>query len=700
MKCKWGIGRGCKEDAVLNGFCKDHYKDEKHFQRQTGLVRDHASHKSICIIQDCFDEVDSKTRYCLYHNGQITCKEKKCQAYIFAKNRCKEHYIKWKREVENPNNNTGGSLTCFYPGCDLPPYKDDFCKDHLREIKAEIIRKHKEKAKFDKQIQDELDHQEQLKKKQEEELKIEFPEQSPGKNRIDWAESNLYLPEDSSQPFRFLEFQKLFLIEAFSLNPDNKRIYDTALLTCARKNGKTTSIAAIALTELLGPWTKSLDMPVASVDKKSAGTLHMQARKMAKNSGFLTERIHAKEGIRSNDQEKVLKNCATEGRIVCLASDSVNTLSFIPGMLIMVDELGFQKTRQLYDSMDSSRAAHEPLMLIIGTRGPEHSVLNDILRKHKANPIENRLIHAYVTDDEDDPFDEYTWYKANPALGEGAEGILSIDFLRKQFNEAKNDEEKLHQLKLFQLNMQMETILVRPFVDAKIWARNNGEIIREGPCTAGLDLAQTNDLTSLSLYWSGTGGLHTKIYMPSLDNAEEILKKSEKDRIPYGKLPDDQLSIMGKHSLDYNLLVLDIANLHKEYNIEKLYIDPHRYAWFKECCENNSLREGIEIPHIQKVFQNYAGMSPCIAFFEKLLKDGLIKHDDEISLKSAISTARVSYDPMLNRRFEKSRSYGRIDPLISATMAVGGHQTPTKISKKQLAEWYKMQNARPKVTAA
>lgn len=649
--------KNCGRNATFNGFCDQCYESTfgSKPQRADGIVPKKKRGRP-------------RSRRC----SQDNCQEYPTyEVYGGICDRCYE-ILKRKEMDFPPDLRKYCKIICKWPACKSLKEVSGYCDKHYRRVKTE------RDAVIRKDIED---------KEREEKSKIIFTSTNPGQDRIDWIEKNLKDAEYSDRPFRFADFQKEFIVQAFSTNASGKRIYNEAMLTCGRKNGKTTGMGALAIAEMRGPWGRSFDMPVGSVDKKAAGTMYYQTKKILKNSKLWAENHRSKKGVRGNDTEKVLTNLENEARLVCLASDSDNTLSFIPGAIIFIDELGFHKDRKLYNSMDTGRTIHNPLVIDIGTRGDEDSLFNKFLKIHEENPSPTRLVHQYITEEEiHDPFDEKTWFLANPGLGT----IKDLDLLRSQFHDARSDDEKLHTLKLFDLNMKMDKINTRPFIDAPTWMRCAYTASREGPCYLGIDMAESNDLACVAAYWYETGALWVKAYVPSTPSLEE---REKKDRLHYRGLPTDELMVAGKYALDYQAVAEDILKFHYHYAPDRAYADPNRIKRLIECLEDNGKNvEGAHFPVFEFIWQQFLGMNPCIEQFERLLREGKVAHSDSRLLKRAISTARVKYDDFMNRTFSKSSSAGKIDPLVAATLAAGGSAPKNreiKRKKKGLADYYK-----------
>lgn len=509
---------------------------------------------------------------------------------------------------------------------------------------------------------------------------------SPGQDRIRWIESHLRTAEDG-RPLILEPFQKEFIENAFSLRTDGSglRRYNTAVLSCGRKNGKTTLGAALGVCELCGPWTQTFTIPVASTTRSGAAVLYNQAAKMAEKSGLLGEPGNRLTGLRKKDSTKVLLNQKTGGQIITLSSDATTSIAEIPGGIIFVDELGWHKKRDLYDAMDTSRGALNPLLIVIGTLGPVGSILNDMVDSHIQNQSPTRYVQLYRAKLNCDPFDQQSWFDANPGLGT----ILDMNIMEDQFTEAKHDKAKLRALKHLVLNIP-SSAGIEEFIGAEAWQLGTAEGGIEGPLYIGLDLSQTIDLTCMALYWPDSGRLDFRIYTITTPSLKE---RSVTDNIPYEDLPPGQLKIAGKYIIDYKEVAADLKMYNEQYDLQGVAADPWKLKVLKAEMEEGGMdlynyetadgmdealeadnEEDVEIdsfPAITTVRQDITGMSGAIDELDKQFRTGHIKHNNSILLQRCMSAIKVYVDGNLNRKFMKNKSYGRIDPMVAAAMAIG-----------------------------
>lgn len=500
---------------------------------------------------------------------------------------------------------------------------------------------------------------------------------NPGDDRIRWIQANLRTAE-TGEPVVLQPFQQDFIRNAFKAHPDGERVHNTAVLSCGRKNGKTSLGAFLSICELYGPWAGSFTIPIASTARDAAGVLYDQAVKIARNSNILAEQGNRLTKLRKIETVKHLVNQETGGKLVSLSSDANTTIAMIPGGLIFVDELGWHKKRALFDSMDTSRGALNPLMIVIGTLGPLGSILNNLVDSHVQHPTPTRYVKVYSAPLGSDPFDQWNWRLANPGLGT----ILREKVVIDAFEEARYDKAKLAALKHLQLNMPASPG-IEEFIGADAWMLGASEAPAEGPCWAGLDLSQTTDLTALALYWPQTGRIDFRIYTVKTPPLDE---RAGTDNIPYLDLPPGQLHVVGNRIIDYHEVAADLKMLSEQYDVRQIAADPWKLKALTETLEEGGVHPGRGgFPPIVTVKQDIAGLSGAIDEMDRRLRTGQIKHNNSVLFQRSLSAAKVYTDGNLNRKFIKSKSFGRIDPVVAAAMAIGaGHDRLTLASKTDM----------------
>ena len=130
----------------------------------------------------------------------------------------------------------------------------------------------------------------------------------------------------------------------------------------------------------------------------------------------------------------------------------------------------------------------------------------------------------------DDPWDEASWYKANPALGD----FRSLDEIRETATRAKKMPSAEAAFRNLYLNQRVDG--AAHFITPSVWKNSGGEpdfsLFEDLPVYAGLDLSAKNDLTALVLVCrDGDGVWH--VWPHFWTPAEDLAMRSDRDRTPY-----------------------------------------------------------------------------------------------------------------------------------------------------------------------
>jgi phage terminase large subunit-like protein len=302
----------------------------------------------------------------------------------------------------------------------------------------------------------------------------------------------LTIPSGNGQgrPFKLRPWQKKFVRDIYEPSYSNgKRVVRRAILSMARKNGKSALIAALALVHLIGP-EKVVNGEIYSAanDRDQAGIIF----KFAKQLVDLEPELQNK--VRISPSTKTMIGIESGSIYRAISHEAGTKHGYLPSVVIY-DELAQAKGRELYDVLDTSFGARdEPLFICISTQSndPEHilsKLIDDGLSKHDPSII----CHLYAADDECNLEDEVQWKKANPALDD----FRDREDLRTQVARAiriPGDEPKVRNLLLNQRVCPDATLIPRA-----VWKECEGGVIfRPGEeVYLGLDLSASLDLTAL-----------------------------------------------------------------------------------------------------------------------------------------------------------------------------------------------------------
>ena len=238
------------------------------------------------------------------------------------------------------------------------------------------------------------------------------------------------------KPF-ILELWEKALIEAFysfRRTDTGFRRFKKFLLLIARKNGKSTFCAALALTEfMLG--AGGVDIVCSSNDDAQSDIIFQEINYMREQFDPSEKRTHKNlKGIFNIKNKSTIKKLSErtrnkEGRNIDVG---------------ILDEVHEMKTNVIGKSIEQSQSTKdEPLMMLITTEGFENDGYLDAELKYARSVLNKNIDDTtllpwlYTMDSENEIWqDERTWTKANPSLGL----IKKKAYLKDQLLKAQHDK--------------------------------------------------------------------------------------------------------------------------------------------------------------------------------------------------------------------------------------------------------------------
>lgn len=475
-------------------------------------------------------------------------------------------------------------------------------------------------------------------------------------------------------PLRLRLFQMNFIRDVYNpRQPDGKRKRRQAVLSVGRRAGKTLLAAILLLLHLVGPFKKPNSTIVsAATTRKQAGIVHRLVSQIIQRNTALLRKLNVV------NSSKTVVHREDGSTYTAISADAGSAMG--EGLdFVIYDELAQTKGTALYDAlMTSLGSQQEPLMMVISTQAPtdEHilSELIDYGLKVKAGSIDDDTftVHLYTAEPECSLLDEGEWIKANPTLGD----YRDIDEFRTMMRRAEKLPALEASVRNLYLNQRVQA--KAPFITQGVWGRGKDEIderlfYSERKIGAGLDLSARVDLSALVLAVEDDDGiihLMPRIWTPN----DTLDARAIRDRAPYRAWADRDLMIpVPGEALDYDFLAADIGELSKTINFAKIAYDRWRIDVFRQ----SLARQGLIIP-LMSHGQGFKDMAPTLDLFEELCLAGRIRHGNHPVLKWAISNVVVAFDAAHNRKPEKAKSTGRIDPAVAAFMAVAALKLDTE----------------------
>lgn len=466
---------------------------------------------------------------------------------------------------------------------------------------------------------------------------------------------------------RIRPWQRDFLDAIYSEDETGRRPVRTAVLSMARKNGKTQLVAGLGLCHLLGPEAENRgEVYAAANDKAQSGKTFAEMVAILDEHPELDARVNV---VKFSKRIEVLHGTGKGSIFQALSADASTKQGLSPSFTIY-DELGTAPKRDLYEALDTAMGAREnPLLCVISTQAAnDHAVMSELVdygKKINTGEIEDSSFHLtfYGADEDDDPWAEETWLKANPALGD----FRSLEDVRRQASQAKRMPAAEQGFRNLILNQRVDAHV--RFLAKAEWDANGGAVnyaaLEGRQCWGGLDLSQSRDLTALVLVFpDGHGGFDVlpRFFLPE----QNIREKADLDRVPYDLWAKQGfLTLIPGAVVDPAFVAEAIAEYCTFYDVQRIAYD----RWRIEDLKRELDRIGAE-PPIEPFGQGFRDMAPALDKMERLVAEARLRHAGNPVLTFCASNAVVEMDPAGNRKLAKNKSSGRIDGMVALAMAL------------------------------
>jgi len=336
--------------------------------------------------------------------------------------------------------------------------------------------------------------------------------------------------EWSGRPVKLELFQKAFISALFGFvhKETGLRKYTEAFFMVARKNGKSTMLAGIALYLLVSDQEPGAELYTVATKKDQAKLIFDEVQNMIKQSPELAKVLKKRKSDIYFEK--------TFSKLQALGKNS-DTLDGLNAHGVIMDELHGVKDRNLYEVMKQSQSARrQPLMIMITTAGTVRECIFDDIYEHAENILNGTsedprfLPIVYELDEAKEWKDPKMWIKANPGLGT----IKKVDDLIAKVERAKQNSKERAGLLTKDFNIRGTHVSSwLTFDEILNETQYNLADYRGSYCIGGADLSQTTDLTCATILMYDhrlEKYIVNQMYWIPEDNVEERVKT---DRVPY-----------------------------------------------------------------------------------------------------------------------------------------------------------------------
>lgn len=411
--------------------------------------------------------------------------------------------------------------------------------------------------------------------------RLAYDMDNPGKYRFDEAKANRPIEfierfckhskgEWAGQPVRLELFQKAFISALFGFvdSETGLRKYREAFFMVARKNGKSTMLAGIALYMMLADNEAGAEIYSVATKRDQAKIIFDEVCHMVSQSPYLRKHIRK----RKSD----LYFPAAMSKMQALGKNS-DTLDGLNSSCVIIDELHGIKDRNLYEVMKQSQSARrQPLLVMITTAGTVRECIFDDTYEYACKVVDGVINDPtflpiiYELDAKAEWTDPAAWFKANPGLGR----IKKLEDLVAKVERAKQSPKDLSGILCKDFNVR-ET-RYNAWLDFD--SINNEETFsledfRGAYAIGGADLSLTTDLTcaTVLMMHPETHKRYIKqMYWLPEDN---FTQRVEQEKIPYDKWLEAGLVRLCKgNTINYSDVTAWFLEIVKEHGITPLWV--------------------------------------------------------------------------------------------------------------------------------
>lgn len=295
---------------------------------------------------------------------------------------------------------------------------------------------------------------------------------------------------------------------------------------------------------------------------------------------------------------------------------------------------------------------------------------------------------------------EKCWQKSLPALGE----TFPIENIRETVASALlRPSTKSSVMRLY---FGVDTAAADFWLPEDKWAAVQGAVdekkMRGRRCWLSLDLSEKNDLTALSSAWEDQGEDPLAVKTWYWTTRDRLRERAEADHAPYPEWVEDKyLTATPGATIDLTFVAQQVADLVADQDVQEMVVDPAFIDGFISACEQIGLSvwryEGPGKPDGRGLKIVSHGQGKRIVFEDRQLcmPHSITRTEDRILEQrividaspvtySCAANAALDFDGQGNRAFDKKRSRGRIDGMVTIAMAVGAATAADKPKKKSV----------------
>ncbi|MFT8820542.1 MAG: terminase TerL endonuclease subunit [Liquorilactobacillus nagelii] len=498
------------------------------------------------------------------------------------------------------------------------------------------------------------------------------------------------LPTTDGKPLKLELFQCFILgnLYGWRLDSDDSRRFTRALLSFARKNGKTFIIACMGVVELLMEKEPARNRQILFT-ANGAKQAHLAFDMMTDQLNAIRGKSkYMRQRVKINKQR--VTDLESNSFAVPLATENKPSIDGYDPSLAVMDEMHESKTTNILNSLKSGQVLNpNSLLAIISTAGynlnspfkAECDYAADILNnKQKADRY---FVVMYGLDDKDEVYNPDMWIKANPLMSNERIRKTMLEKIKSDLDIAVS-QGKVNDILVKNMNMFTQS-REDSYISADDWGKAKSAVassdLKNRDVYIGVDLSKTNDLTAVSwLVPIGNGRFYcdSHSFVGTKYGLENKIKRDGIDYVSMEKTGECSITRLDSGIIDYDSLVEFVQKLIGKYNwtVKAIAYDPYNAQTVITKFEK------LNYP-LFEVRQGLKTLNIPTRNFRDLLFDGKIKHSGNKILAYAVNNAIIK---VVNNgwQLDKAKNSNRIDPiaaLINAYVAAMNYYDNEEESK-------------------
>jgi phage terminase large subunit-like protein len=447
---------------------------------------------------------------------------------------------------------------------------------------------------------------------------------------------------------------------------DGKRKHKTLFVQVPRKNDKTTLVATLILYNFFADNIVGFEAYVAAADREQASILFTEIMKPMIDANPVLSKA-------SEIYSRTVVRPKTRGKVKVLASDGPR-LHGLNADTVVIDEMWAMMTEKQEEAINalvtSVATKVEPMIIKIGTPGYDRqskayqeyqyakAVLNGTIKD------DTLLAVIYEASEQDDPFSQETWEKANPGYGM----TVKLDYLKQVAEKAKLIPSELNVFKRLHLGMWTKAETV--FIPAHVWNKGNlglktFEDFKDRDCFLGVDLANYSDLLPVCYIFPEGDKVDVIMdYWVTEEKANDRKSKNEADYIAWAS--SGHVRITPGNVADYQVIRKRINEVARIVKIKMIGYDDWNASQFAQDLASDGHQINPWSPHNFKLWHKPTQVLEAMATSDP----PKINHMGNPVLSWNVENVVIRYNGEYMKP-DKSKSKDKIDGVIALIIALG-----------------------------